>query len=134
MLLHSGVMAPLGRPSDTAFDSACALRDTGSDHRSDPENEEDRSAVYALCDSGVSAPAPPRGLKGRFTVEAALLLSIILLVLAFIMRLGLKNREIILTQAAQYEAELAAEQDRFVPRDLIRLCQFIEVWFPQNGQ
>jgi len=55
-------------------------------------------------------------------------------VLAFIMRLGLKNREIILTQAAQYEAELAAEQDRFVPRDLIRLCQFIEVWFPQNGQ
>ncbi len=73
-------------------------------------------------------------MKGRFTVEAALLLSIILLVLAFIMRLGLKNREIILTQAAQYEAELAAEQDRFVPRDLIRLCQFIEVWFPQNGK
>ena len=60
-------------------------------------------------------------------------MSIILLVLAFVMRLGLKNRADILAQAGRYEAELVSEQDGFAPRDMIRFCQFIEVWFPQQG-
>lgn len=53
----------------------------------------------------------------------------ILLLLAAVMGLARRNGQAVSGQARCYAAEAQAE-DRFVPRDLIRLCQFIEVWIP----
>lgn len=62
-------------------------------------------------------------------MEAAVIMTTVLLLLAAVMGLARRNGEAISRQAAQYAAEAQAE-DRFTPRDLIRLCQFIEVWVP----
>ena len=53
----------------------------------------------------------------------------VLLILAAVMGLARKNGQAVSAQAQDYAAEAQAEE-RFVPRDLIRLCQFIEVWIP----
>lgn len=53
----------------------------------------------------------------------------VLLLLAGVMGLARRNGPAVSRQAYRYAAEVQAEE-RFVPRDLIRLCQFIEVWIP----
>ena len=58
-------------------------------------------------------------------------MSTVLLLLAGVMGLARKNAQAVSAQAQRYAAEVRAE-DRFVPRDLIRLCQFIEVWVPKH--
>ena len=58
-------------------------------------------------------------------------MSTVLLLLAGVMGLARKNAQAVSIQAQRYAAEVRAE-DRFVPRDLIRLCQFIEVWVPRH--
>ncbi len=56
---------------------------------------------------------------------------IILLVLAFVMGTARRSHEAVRNEAWRFEEEaLRHEEERFVPRDLIRLCQFIEVWVP----
>lgn len=62
-------------------------------------------------------------------MEAAFVMSTVLLLLAGVMGLARRNAQAIGAQAQRYAAEAQAE-DRFTPRDLIRLCQFIEVWIP----
>ena len=62
-------------------------------------------------------------------MEAAVIMSTVLLLLAAVMESARRNAQAISGQALQYAAEAQAE-DRFTPRDLIRLCQFIEVWVP----
>ena len=58
---------------------------------------------------------------------------IILLVLALVMGLAVKHYRAVLDEAREFEAEAVLhEEERFVPRDLIRLCQFIEVWIPKK--
>ena len=56
-------------------------------------------------------------------------MSTVLLLLAAVMGSARRNAQAVSGQARQYATEEAAE-DRFTPRDLIRLCQFIEVWIP----
>ena len=58
-------------------------------------------------------------------------MSTVLLLLAAVMGLARRNAQAVSTQAQHYAAEVR-EEDRFVPRDLIRLCQFIEVWIPKR--
>ena len=53
----------------------------------------------------------------------------VLLILAGVMGLARRNGQAVSRRAQQYTAEVRAE-DAFTPRDLIRLCQFIEVWIP----
>ena len=62
-------------------------------------------------------------------MEAAVIMSTVLLLLAAVMGSARRNAQAVSGQARQYAAEEAVE-DRFTPRDLIRLCQFIEVWIP----
>ncbi len=55
----------------------------------------------------------------------------VLLILAFVMGQARRNHQAVLAEAQRFEAEaLQHEAERFIPRDLIRLCQFIEVWIP----
>ena len=53
----------------------------------------------------------------------------VLLLLAGVMGLARRNGQAVSGQAQRYTAEVRAE-DPFTPRDLIRLCQFIEIWIP----
>ena len=53
----------------------------------------------------------------------------VLLILAGVMGLARRNGQAVSREAQRYAAEVQAGE-RFVPRDLIRLCQFIEVWIP----
>ena len=64
-------------------------------------------------------------------METALVMTTLLLLLAGVMGTARRNAQAISGQAQRYAAEVRAE-DRFVPRDLIRLCQFIEVWIPPS--
>ena len=60
-------------------------------------------------------------------------MSAILLTSAGVMGAAGRSGDAVRAQARRYEAEdTAREEDRFVPRDLIRLCQFIEVWIPKH--
>ena len=62
-------------------------------------------------------------------------MGMILLTLAFVMGQARRNHRAVLSEAQRFEAEaLQHEEERFVPRDLIRLCQFIEVWIPPGEQ
>ncbi len=62
-------------------------------------------------------------------MEAAVIMTTVLLLLAAVMGSARRNAQAISGQARQYATEARAE-DRFTPRDLIRRCQFIEVWIP----
>ncbi len=58
-------------------------------------------------------------------------MSTVLLLLAGVMGLARRNQKAVSTLAVRYEVQAGMPGDeRFVPRDLIRLCQFIEVWIP----
>ena len=57
-----------------------------------------------------------------------------MLLISFVMKKSLLSRAEIIREANRYQTELATETDRFVPRDLIRLCQFIEVWIPEKNK
>ena len=133
MFLHTGILASLGEPGNTLDDGAASLRTSRDGDLPDPEDAEDHAAVYSVCGGSLADPRTRRRYRGSFTVEASLLLIMILLILAYIMGLAGKSHEAVKSEAAQFEAEaLIHEEERFVPRDLIRLCQFIEVWIPKK--
>ena len=55
----------------------------------------------------------------------------VLLILAGVMGLARRDQQAVISEARRIETEAADKaQGRFIPRDLIRLCQFIEVWIP----
>lgn len=133
MFLHPCFLAPLGEPFVSDADSPSAVRGPGDGHCAVSAQTEDLAPVYPFCRGGVSDLGGGRRHRGSFTVEASLLLVIILLVLALVMGLAVKHHRAVLDEAREFEAEAVLhEEERFVPRDLIRLCQFIEVWIPKK--
>ena len=91
MFLHPCFLAPLGEPFVSDADSPSAVRGPGDGHCAVSAQTEDLAPVYPFCRGGVSDPGGGRRHRGSFTVEASLLLVIILLVLALVMGLAVTN-------------------------------------------
>ena len=133
MLLHARFLAPLGKSFYAAYGGTVPVRSAGYDHCFSQAHAEAQPALSSLHRRGLSSPSCLRNDRGSFTVEASLLMIMILLVLVLLMGTARRSHEAIRNEASAFEAEAVQHQEeRFIPRDLIRLCQFIEVWIPKK--
>ena len=133
MLLHARFLAPLGKSFYAAYGGTVPVRSARNGYRFSQAYAKDQPALSSLHRRGLSSPSCLRNDRGSFTVEASLLMIMILLVLVLLMGTARRSHEAIRNEASALEAEAVQHQEeRFIPRDLIRLCQFIEVWIPKK--
>ena len=95
---------------------------------------EEHHAVSALYLGSLDTAAPMRRHRGSLTVEASLLMILILSVMGGMVKTSLELMQRVESQAAAAEEEAAFHyEERMAPEDVIRLSLFIREWIPKKG-
>ena len=94
---------------------------------------ERQRAFSSLCVRGCADPVRPVAVRGSLTVEAALIFSLILILLAGLM---LKSAQLMVkveSAAGKYAAEGVRYTEGLRPEDLIHIGSFIQEWIPRKN-